>query len=428
MSKNFEFYRLKNGVRVVLVPMSGVQSVGVGVYVGTGSRYETPKINGISHFLEHMVFKGTKKFPTHKETSYLEGLGAIQNAWTDVDATAYWCKLPADKWKEGLEVVKELVLYPTIPAKDLEIERGVILEEIRRHEDRPDELSGEVLQELMFAPNPLGMTILGEENVIKDLSRDDFLRYHQSQYKSDNIVVAVAGNVAQSAKLKAQIEDWLGDVPQAKARDFQRVKEVKGLRIKVLKKKLANQAHLSLGVEGINVADPRRFALTLLTAHLGQGLSSRLFVELREKRGLCYAVSASESRLRDTGEWDVYAGVSIDKLEEAITGILSEMRRIKQIKLTKKELAQAKEKMRGPLIYSMEDPVKQMNWYAKQALDRPEEMMSYDVVIDRLMGVTANDIQSIARDLFRTDKLNLAIVGPIEKKREEGLLKLLKIE
>lgn len=409
------------------MPMGGVQSVGVGVYVGTGSRYETAKINGISHFLEHMVFKGTKKFPTYKETSYLEGLGAIQNAWTDVDATAYWCKLPADKWKEGLEVVKELALYPTIPARDLEIERGVILEEIRRHEDRPDELSGEVLQELMFAPNPLGMTILGEEKVIKSLSRDDFLRYHQSQYKSDNIVVAIAGNSTQRSMLSAQIEKWFGDIPGASAGDFQRMTTVKGPRIKVLRKKLVNQAHLSLGVGGINVADPRRFALTLLTAHLGQGLSSRLFVELREKRGLCYAVSASESRLRDTGEWDVYAGVSIDKLEEAVKGILSEMKRVKEIKLTEKELAQAKEKVRGPLLYSMEDPVKQMNWYAKQALDRPEEMMDYDIVIGRLMGVTANDIKSVAADLFRTDKLNLAVVGPIEKKREEKLLGLLKI-
>lgn len=421
---NFEFYRLRNGVRVVLVPMSGVKSVGVGVYVGTGSRYETSKINGISHFLEHMVFKGTKKFPTHKETSYLEGLGAIQNAWTDVDATAYWCKLPADKWKEGLEVVKELALYPTIPARDLEIERGVILEEIRRREDRPDELSGEELMELMFSPNPLGMTVLGEEKVIKSLSRDDFLRYHQSQYKSDNLVVVLAGEIRNSKlEIRNLVDDWLGDVPQAKAGDFQRVTAIKGPRIKVLKKKLANQAHLSLGVEGVNVADPRRFALTLLTAHLGQGLSSRLFMELREKRGLCYAVSASESRLRDTGEWDVYAGVSIDKLEEALKGILSELRRIKQIKLTEEELAQAKEKRRGPLIYSMEDPVKQMNWYAKQALDRPDEMMDYDMVIDRLMGVTADDIRSVAQDLFKTDKLNLAVVGPV--RNEDRLLKLL---
>ena len=195
MSKSFEFYRLKNGVRVVIVPMSGVKSVAVGVYVGTGSRYETSQTNGISHFLEHMVFKGTKKFPTSRDTSYLEGLGAIQNAWTDVDATAYWCKLPSEKWKEGLEMVKELALYPTIPNRDLEIERGVILEEIQRRNDRPDELVAEALQIMMFPGNALGWTTLGKPEVIKDLSRADFLRYHQSQYKSDNLVVALAGEI-----------------------------------------------------------------------------------------------------------------------------------------------------------------------------------------------------------------------------------------
>ena len=424
MSKSFEFYRLKNGVRVVLVPMSGVKSVGVGVYVGTGSRHETEKVNGISHFLEHMVFKGTKKFPTPADTSYLEGLGAIQNAWTDVDATAYWCKLPSDKWREGLEMVKELALYPTIPSKDLEIERGVILEEIQRRNDRPDELVAEGLQAVMFPNSALGRPTLGRPEIIKGLCRADFLEYHQSQYRSANVVVSLAGNLASS--VKRSVADWFGKLPEGKARGFEKVGKV-GRGLKIVNKKLANQAHVELGVQGVNVTDPRRFALTILTSYLGQGLSSRLFMELREKRGLCYAVQASESRWRDTGEWDVYAGVNIDKLEEALVGILSELSRTKQTKLTKKELAQTKEKIRGPIIYSMEDPIKQMEWYAKQALDRPEEMMDYDTIISRLMGVTAEQVQAVARDLFRTEKLNLAVVGPIEKKREEALLKLLKI-
>ncbi len=426
MSKNFEFYRLKNGVRVVLVPMSGVKSVAVGVYVGTGSRHETGKINGISHFLEHMVFKGTKKFPTPKDTSYLEGLGAIQNAWTDVDATAYWCKLPADKWKQGLEMVKELALYPTIPNKDLEIERGVVLEEIQRRNDRPDELAAEALQGLMFPGNALGWTTLGRPEVVKSLSRADFLRYHQSQYKSANLVVAIAGNIARHLTLNAQITNWFGRLARGDAGGFKKVVKVGG-GIKIENKELANQAHLELGVPGMNVTDPRRFALTLLTSYLGQGLSSRLFMELREKRGLCYAVHASEARFRDTGEWDVYAGVNIDKLEGALEGILNELRRTKEIKLTKEELAQTKEKVRGPVLYSMEDPIKQMEWYAKQALDRPEEMMDYDTVISRLMRVTAEEVRAVARDLFRTEKLNLAVVGPISLSRKDKLLDILKV-
>lgn len=426
MSKNFEFYRLKNGVRVVLVPMSGVKSVAVGVYVGTGSRYEEAKNNGISHFLEHMVFKGTKKFPTPKDTSYLEGLGAIQNAWTDVDATAYWCKLPSDKWEEGLEMAKELALYPTIPVRDLEIERGVILEEIQRKNDRPDELAAEALQELMFSGSTLGWPILGKPEIIKSLSRDAFLQYHQSQYKSASVVVAVAGNIAQSAKLKAQTKDWFGGLPKSESGRFQTYIDKKcAPALKVQNKRLANQAHLELGFPGVNVSDPRRFALSLLTSYLGQGLSSRLFMELREKRGLCYAVQASESRWKDTGEWDVYAGVNIDKLEGALGGILSELKRTKEVKLTKDELARTKEKVRGPIIYSMENPVRQMEWYAKQALDRPEEMMDYDMVISRLMKVTAEEIRGVARDLFKTEKLNLAVVGPIAD--DKRLLKLLHV-
>mgnify|MGYP001571120945 FL=1 len=150
-------------------------------------------------------------------------------------------------------------------------------------------------------------------------------------------------------------------------------------------------------------------------------------MELREKRGLCYAAHASESRWRDTGEWDVYAGVNIDKLEGALKGILNELSRTKEIKLTEDELAQTKEKVRGPVLYSMENPVRQMEWYAKQALDRPEQMMDYDTVISVLMKVTAVEVRAVARDLFRTEKLNLVVVGPVEKKREAGLLKLLKI-
>lgn len=216
---NYDFYRLENGVRVILVPMQGVESVGVGVYVGTGSRYETKEVNGISHFLEHMAFKGTKNYPTHKETSYLEGLGAIQNAWTDVDATAYWCKIPADRWEEALRLAADLAINPTVPEKDLEIERGVVLEEINRKEDRPDELVGEELGKLMFGGNPLGMTVLGEAEVIKKLSRKDFMDYHDRQYVSGNFVVTIAGKISQITNLKSQITIIFGSLPKRRGKD-----------------------------------------------------------------------------------------------------------------------------------------------------------------------------------------------------------------
>lgn len=426
MSK-YIFTRLKNGTRVILVPMEGVESTAVGVYVQTGSRYETPRINGISHFLEHMVFKGTKKFPTHTDTSYLEGLGAIQNAWTSMDATSYWCKIPADKWREGLELVKELAVHPLFPEKELEIERGVILEEINRREDRPDEISGEELMRLMYPSSSLGMTILGEPEVIKSVSRQDFVDYHALQYKPGRMVVAMAGKVDTDAAMKA-IEEWFGELPAESGQDFTPfVDTQKSPAISFYKKDTAAQAHIELAVRGLTDADPRRFPLSLLTAYLGQGLSSRLFIEVREKRGLCYTIRASQERFSDTGVWSVYAGLNTDKLADAIKAILAEMKRVKHEKLTEDEVNQSKEKLRGRLLFSMEDPIEQMEYFAKQALDRPDEILTHQEVIDRLMQSNADMIRNVAVDLFTPEKLNLAIVGPVPETRKAELQALLEV-
>jgi predicted Zn-dependent peptidase len=420
----YDFYRLKNGVRVMLVPMEGVKSIGVGVYIQTGSRFETERINGISHFLEHMAFKGTKKFPTHTDTSYLEGLGAIQNAWTDVDATAYWAKIPADKWREGLEVAKELALYPTIPEKDLEIERGVILEEINRRDDRPDEIVSEELQKLMYPGNPLGMLVLGRPEVIKSVTRQDFLEYHDRQYVAGRLVVVMAGNFkSQITNHKNQIEEWFGSLPKNVGSEFVSITDVqKSAQVRVFEKRLAAQAHIELGVRGVNDTDERRFALAVLTSYLGQGLSSRLFTELREKRGLCYSVHASSQSLSDVGIWSVYAGVAISKMEAAIAAIWEEMKRLRDVSLTAEELVAAKEKLRGPTLFSMENPISQMEWYARQAMDRPDHLMSHDDVINRLLQIDVDEIKQVARELFVPEKVNLAVVGQVLQSQKEKLL------
>lgn len=423
----FEFYRLKNGVRVMLVPVEGVKSVAVGVYVGAGSRYETQKINGISHFTEHMVFKGTRKFPTYRETSYLEGLGAIQNAWTSEHHTVFYCKIVGDKWKKALEMVKELALFPVFPVKDLEIERGVVLEEIKRREDRPDQQVGEVLQGMLYRGSPLGMTVLGEPGVIKTLSRDDFLKYHQSQYVSDNVVVVLAGGIKnEMANIKRQIEGWFGGMVQKEAGDFEAVKEVQSKpQAEVLHKEKGNQVHLELAVRGISFYDKRRYALKILTSLLGRGMSSRLFVEIREKRGLCYTISASDIKMKDTGFWTVYAGLNKERLDEAIEAILVEMGKVKQDLVGEKELTEAKEKIRGMIVFAQEDPANHMDYYGEQALERPDDVIDYDTHVERLMGVTAEEVRQVARDLFVTEKLNLAIVGPVQN--AERLVELLHV-
>lgn len=425
----YEFFRLKNGVKVVLVPMTSVGSVGLGVYVGTGSRYETPRINGISHFLEHMVFKGTKKYPTHTDTSYLEGLGAIQNAWTDVDATAYWCKVPANRWREGLELVKELALYPTLPEKDLEIERGVILEEINRREDRPDEIVSEELYKLLFKGNSLGMTVLGEPDVIQKVSRQDFVDYHARQYVSTNLVVVLAGKIdGQRDHITAAIEEWFGGLPVASSQTFTRVDwNQSAPRFSVKQKDLAQQAHVEIAFQGVTDTDPDRFALGVLSSYLGQGLSSRLFIELREKRGLCYAVQASDEKYTDTGVWGVYAGLNVSKLEDAVSAVVSEIKRLKDTSLAPGEVEAAREKLRGPLLFSMENPINQMNFYAKQALDRPEEILTYEQIEQKLLEVDASLIQKVAERLFKQQLLNITVVGPVDEARVEKMMGLLQI-
>lgn len=422
MAKSFEFYTLKNGVKVVLVPMKGVESVACGVYVKTGSRYETPAINGISHFLEHMAFKGTKHFPTYKEVHYLEGLGAIQNAWTAEHATAYWCKIPADKWKDGLAVVKDLALYPTIPEKELELERGVILEEIKMYDDKPEVVVGEKAQQMLYTGNGLGMRISGEPRIIKRLRRQDFVDYHKSHYTASAMVVVLAGKLP-----KEDMGKWFEEVERGGQNKYISPKLPQSKpRVEIVERKVG-QAHVDLILPGINMKDPRRYALSVLTAILGHGATSRLFGELREKRGLCYAIGASASRYEDVGDFGIYAGLNVQYLAEAVKAILEQMEKVKNVRVGDKELQEAKEKIRGPLLFSMENPAKQMDYYANQVLGRPEEVIDYDVLIDRLMEVTAEEVQRIAQDLFKSEKLNLAMVGPLPMSQKDKLLRLLKI-
>lgn len=412
---------------MVLVPMVGVESVAIGTYIKTGSRYESSRINGLSHFLEHMVFKGTKKYPSHKETSYLEGLGAIQNAWTDVDATAYWCKIVAERWLEGLDLMSELVLNPIFPSEDLEIERGVILEEINRREDRPDELVSEGLQEKLFAGNPLGMTTLGRTEVIKTVTRKDFIDYHNEQYVAGRMVVVMAGKLTEEEKTRSIIEKLYGKLTSGQGREYKPVDDMsKGSQAAVRFKKTADQTHFELGMRAFNCKDNRRFALAVLTSYLGQGLSSRLFTELREKRGLCYTVQASGSQMEDVGIWSVYAGVAKEKFPAALAAVWEEMKRLREVLLTANELQAAKEKIRGQIAFAKENPIYQMEFFARQALDKPEEMIDYDTFISSLNETNSNQIREVAGELFKADNLSLSVVGETTMQQGEKMVRLLR--
>lgn len=422
-----EFYRLKNGIRVVLVPMDGVKSVVVGVYVGTGSRYESKKENGISHFLEHLVFKGTEKFPSYKEVNrFIENLGAIQNAGTGTDSTMFYCKIPGDHTNLALEFVSQLALHPKLLQKDVQDERRVILEEISWVQDRPDELVGDVLNQLMYPDHGLGRDIQGTVESVSSFTASDLQKYWQEQYVASNMVVAVAGDKTQCSEISAQIKELFGEVPNTQGREFPEFIDKQQKPAMLIKKKAEfKQTNIALGVFGMSGTDPRRFAQSILVTILGRGFSSRLQEEVREERGLCYGVGAYEVKRKDGGMIAVGADLNTNKLPEAITAILGEIIKLKRQLVGDEELAAAKEKIRGPLLFGSENPFNQMEFYARQVLEKPEQVLSYDMVIDRLMGVSAEEVRDLACEVFKTEKLNLAVVGAIQN--ESSLLELLHV-
>jgi predicted Zn-dependent peptidase len=281
---------------------------------------------------------------------------------------------------------------------------------------------------MMFGSNPLGMTVLGEPEVISSVKRQDFVDYHMSQYTPKNMVVVLAGKIDQ-AQVMAKIQEWFGGVEGEAQKYFEKVvwKQDKP-KVYIKTKDLAQQAHIELAVKGVTMDDPRRFSLGVLTSYLGSGLSSRLFIELREKRGLCYSVHASDEKYPDVGVWGVYAGLNVAKLEEAVIAILGEVKRLKTYKLTQEEVDAAREKLRGPLLFSMENPINQMNFYAKQALDKPEDILTYEEIEKELMKVTPETIQKAAQDILLTQSLNLAVVGPVGQDKAEKLLQLLSLD
>ncbi|KKS32414.1 MAG: Peptidase M16 domain protein [Candidatus Amesbacteria bacterium GW2011_GWA2_42_12] len=418
-------------VRTILVPMSGVKSVAVGVYVGTGSRYESKKENGMSHFLEHLVFKGTEKFKSYKEVNrFIENLGAIQNAGTGTDSTMFYCKIPGDHIDLGLEFISQLVVHPKLRQKDLEDERRVILEEISWVQDRPDELVGDTLNQLMYPGHGLGRDIQGTAETVTGFTADDLREYWKEQYVAPNMVVAVAGdkNKVQDSRVKDQLERLFDGVPNTKGRKFPKFVEKQSQPAVMTKNKSEfKQTNIALGVFGVSTTDPRRFAQSILVTILGRGFSSRLQEEVREERGLCYGIGAYEVKRKDGGMIAVGADLNTEKLPEAITAILREMTKLKEQLVGEGELAAAKEKIRGPLLFGAENPFNQMEFYARQVLEKPHDVLSYDMVIDRLMGVTAEEVRDLACEVFKTEKLNLAVVGPVEDNGDSDLKQLLRI-
>ncbi len=412
MTDNEFFQRtvLPNGLRVLTSSMPHTHSVALSLYVGTGSRHERDGEAGVSHFVEHLLFKGTEKRPTAKEVAEaIDSVGGVLNAGTDREYTVYYVKAARPHMDLALDVLFELVRRPLIDPLEMEKERGVILEELAMVADSPPQLADLLLDSILWPDNPLGRDIAGTPESVKGISREMALDYLHQQYVPNNIIVAVAGNVVHE-ELVQQIAAALGDWQAGKYSPWQPAPSRNGARCAV-KYKTTEQAHVSLAVPGLPLSHPDRHALSFLSVILGEGMSSRLFIELREKRGLVYDIHSYAAQFRDTGTFNVYTGVDPKNAVEALKVVLAELDFLRNKGPTGEELTKARELSKGRLMLRMEDTRNVSGWIGGQEL-LLGSVRSIDEAVAEMDAVTLEDLQRVARAIVDPAKLYLAVVGP----------------
>ena len=414
---------LPNGVRVLTSAMPTARSASVSLYVGAGSRYESEGEAGLSHFLEHLLFKGTSKRPSAKEIAEaIDGVGGVMNGGTDRELTVYYAKVARPHLDLALDVVTDLVRNPLLEAGEFEKERSVVLEELAMVEDSPQQLTDLLLDAIMWPDQPLGRDVAGTPQSVAALSRDMTVEYLARQYVANNAVVSVAGDVDHDEIVRT-LTALLGDWPAGSPGDWLPASARDGPRCAV-RYKTTEQAHINIAVPGLPHSHPDRYALAFLSAILGEGMSSRLFLELRERRGLAYDVHCYVSHFLDTGAWTFYAGVDPKKAVETVQVVLQEVARLLHEGPTAEELTKARELSKGRLLLRMEDSRAVSGWLGGQEL-LLNRVRTLDDVLAEMESVTLEDLIRVARELLVSDQLHMAIVGPFRsEKRFAPLLRL----
>ncbi len=417
----FEKTSLTNGIRVLVSPMPQVKSVTVLILVKTGSRYETVKNNGVSHFLEHMMFKGTKKRPTPMEIStIIDSVGGAYNAFTSKEYTGFYIKAPTEHLDLILDVLSDLLKESLFAEKEILRERGVIIEEINMYEDEPQSKVGDVYHKLTYGDHPLGRTIAGPKEIVAKMSREDIVSYFERNYNTSSMVVSVAGGV-ETKEVVDHLEKYFSGVVKGKPTEFERFFEKQSEPASDIFFKKTDQAHLVVGVRAYHRTHPDRYVVSLLSSVLGGTASSRLFHEVREKRGLAYYVGSDIEKNIDCGQLVAMAGVNLKSISEAIKVILEQFGVIRDELISSEELKRAKDMWKGRMVLTLEDSYNVSNWYgARELLE--EKITTPDEVLAQIDKVTVEDVQRVARDVFKTEKLNLAVVGPFKEKDKFGIL------
>lgn len=420
----FSKVKLSNGLKLVMAPLKETKAVTVLVLVGVGSRHETKNINGVSHFVEHLLFKGTKKRPTSLDiTKELDSIGAEYNAFTSKDHTGYYIKATAEKIELAFDILSDMIFNATFNPIEIDKERGVILEEINMYNDNPLMNLSSLFEETIFGDHPLGWNIAGPKSVIKKISTNDIVKYKKKFYQPNNMIVSVSGNFKE-AKVKALAKKYFGEKNQNNIKKtFSKLKLSQSKPTLNLEFKDTKQVQMGLGFPAFSIKDPKVYPMYLLAVILGGNMSSRLFSVVREKHGLAYYVRTDISPYQDTGSFMVQAGLDKSRINKAIALILSELKRIKDDGITDKELQDAQEYLKGKIVLELEDSEHLADWYGKQELifgkiSKPEDR------IKKIAAVTRKEVESVAKEIFDDKKINLALIGPFKDKKQ--FAKLLK--
>lgn len=415
---------LENGMRVVLVPQPNSLTATVFVLVEAGSSYEDKKINGISHFLEHLCFKGTPTRPTPAAiSSELDSLGAEFNAFTSNEITGYFVKIAAQKIDKAIDVVSDMYLNPIFDKKELEKEKGVIIEEINMREDNPARKTYCLFDELLYGDQPAGRDIVGTKEIITSLCRDDIVNYRKNHYVAKSTVVVVAGKFKESEILD-QIKSTFSGVSTENKKGKIKVVEEQNKPAVLVHEKKSDQTHLMLGFRAFDMYDKRRYPLELLSNILGGNMSSRLFKKIRDELGAAYYINSGAYFLTDHGYLAARAGVDNSRVKIIIQAILGEFKKIKSEKVEEKELQKAKNNMIGRILLGLETSDSLAGFYGEQELFK-EKIKTPQEIVEKIKNVTAEEVLKVANNVIKESSLNLVLIGPFNNNAEfESVLKL----
>ena len=413
-------YELKTGTKIIYKNIPEFHSIAVGVWIKNGSRFEEKKLAGISHFIEHLLFKGTKNRTGDQIKEAIEGVGGTFNGFTSAEATCYWIKILSDYTETSIDVLSDMIKNPFFKDEDMKKERNVIIEEIKMYMDIPAKYVHEIFDEILFENHPLGRPIAGTPETVGSITKEQIFQYIENHYTGENIVISIVGNIKED-KMKEYIEKYFSDVKVKRKNEFEKWNgKPKGPKVKIMKKE-TEQSHIVIGGFGFSRNDEKKYPLAVLNVILGGNMSSRLFNRIREKLGLAYEIRSFTRHYDDTGIFAIAAGVSPQNTEKAIDAIVSELIEIKEKGVKENEIERGKKFLISQFLMGLEDNLEYMMWIGEQRLLK-DKLSTVDEVVQKINKVEKKDIEEVAGEIFKKENFYLALIGP--EGNEENILKI----